>query len=159
MKPTPSRYELPAGLFVLAGLAAVAFLAFRLGASALLGTDTYVVQARFANLGGLNPGGSVMIAGVAVGRVDAVRLDPETYQAIAVIRLRQDLRLPVDSIASVKTTGLIGDKYLAIAPGGDARLLAPGDTLTETESAIDLESLISRFAFGSVTPDKSRNPQ
>jgi phospholipid/cholesterol/gamma-HCH transport system substrate-binding protein len=157
MSQSQSKLELIVGTFVLAGLAAVAFLAFKLGAGSLMGSDTYLVQARFTNLGGLNPGSNVVIAGVSVGRVESVRLNAADYSAIAELRLRASVRLPADSIASIKTSGLIGDKYLAIAPGGDVRMLAPGEVITETEPAVDLESLISRFAFGSVKTASSKD--
>ena len=150
MNPAHSKLELIVGAFVLTGLAAVAYLALKVGAGNLVGADTYLVQARFSNIGGLNPGSNVVIAGVSVGRVGAVRLNPADYSAIAELRLRKMVQLPADSIASIKTTGLIGDKFVALAPGGDARMLAPGELITETESAVDLESLISRFAFGNV---------
>ena len=150
MTPTQSRLELIVGVFVLTGLMAVAYLALRIGAGNFVGSDTYLVQARFTNLGGLNPGSNVVLAGVSVGRVESVRLNSEDYSAIAELRLRKTVQLPADTIASIKTTGLIGDKFIALAPGGDARMLAPGALITETESAVDLESLISRFAFGNV---------
>lgn len=156
MTPAHSKLELIVGAFVLTGLAAVAYLALKIGAGNLVGSDTYLVQARFSNVGGLNPGSNVTIAGVSVGRVEAVRLNPADYSALIELRVRQEVRLPADSIASIKTTGLIGDKYLALAPGADSRMLAPGELITETESAVDLESLISRFAFGNV---KTAQPQ
>jgi len=145
-----SKLELIVGVFVLTGLAAVAYLALKIGAGNLMGSNTYLVQARFTNIGGLNPGSNVVIAGVSVGRVETVRLNPADYSAIAELRLRQSVQLPADTIASIKTTGLIGDKFVALAPGGDSRMLAAGGLITETESAVDLESLISRFAFGNV---------
>lgn len=150
MIPAQSKLDLIVGVFVLTGLAAVAYLALRIGAGNLVGSGTYVVQARFSNAGGLNPGSNVAIAGVSVGRVEAVRLNPADYSAFIELRLSQEVKLPADSIASIKTTGLIGDKYLALAPGADSRMIAPGGLITETESAVDLESLISRFAFGNV---------
>ena len=145
-----SKLELIVGVFVLTGLAAVAYLALKIGAGNLVSSNTYLVQARFTNIGGLNPGSNVVIAGVSVGRVETVRLNPADYSAIAELRLRQSVQLPADTIASIKTTGLIGDKFVALAPGGDSRMLAAGGLITETESAVDLESLISRFAFGNV---------
>ena len=156
MTPARSRLELVVGTFVLAGLVAVACLALKVGAGVLVGSETYLVQARFANIGGLNPGSNVVIAGVSVGRVEAVRLNPVDYSAIAELRLRKTVKLPVDSIASVKTTGLIGDKFLALSPGADTRMIAPGGLITDTESAVDLESLISRFAFGNVQTAQPR---
>jgi phospholipid/cholesterol/gamma-HCH transport system substrate-binding protein len=146
----PRRLELTVGAFVLCGLLAVAYLALRIGAGALIGTDTYVVSARFANVAGLNPGAKVSISGVTVGKVDTVRLNSDDYSAIVDLRLRRDIRLPSDSIVSVKTSGLIGDKFLAVQPGADDETVPPGGMLTETESTVDIESLVSRMAFGGV---------
>lgn len=145
-----SKMELIVGVFVLAGLAAVAYLALRIGAGQIVGADTYALKARFTNAGGLKPGSNVVIAGVPVGRVDSVALNPADYSALVSFTLSKAVRLPADSIASIKTSGLIGDKFLALAPGGDADFLAPGALISDTESTVDLESLISRFAFGNV---------
>lgn len=145
-----SKLELIVGVFVLAGLAAVAYLALRIGAGALVGGDTYALQARFTNSGGLNPGSNVIISGVPVGRVDSVKLNPDDYSSLVLFSVRKDVRLPVDTIASIRTTGLIGDKFLALAPGGETEFLSAGALITDTESTVDLESLISRFAFGNV---------
>lgn len=142
--------ELFVGLFVLLGLAAIAYLTLKLGSGSLLGGDTYLLEARFANAGGLNKGSSVLVAGVFVGRVEEVRIDPADYSAIAVMRLRSSLRLPTDTMASIKTTGLIGDKYVSLSPGADETYLETGARITMTESAVDLESLIGKMAFGSV---------
>jgi phospholipid/cholesterol/gamma-HCH transport system substrate-binding protein len=152
-----SKLELIVGVFVLAGLAAVAYLALRIGAGALVGGDTYALQARFTNSGGLNPGSNVIISGVPVGRVDSVKLNPDDYSSLVLFSVRKDVRLPVDTIASIRTTGLIGDKFLALAPGGETEFLPAGSLITDTESTVDLESLISRFAFGNVN-DKPKSP-
>ena len=157
MNSAQARLELIVGCFVLAGLAAVACLALKIGAGVLVGSETYRVQARFANIGGLNPGSNVVIAGVSVGRVEAVRLNPADYSAIAELRLRTTVKLPIDTIASIKTTGLIGDKFLALSPGADPQMIAPGGLITDTESAVDLESLISRFAFGNVQTTRPKD--
>lgn len=150
-----SKPELVVGVFVLAGLTAVAYLALRIGAGALVGGDTYTLEARFANSGGLNPGGSVVVAGVPVGRIEGVRLNPADFSSVVRFSVRSDVKLPVDTIASIKTSGLIGDKFLALAPGAETQVLAPGALITDTESTVDLESLISRFAFGNVN-DKTK---
>ncbi|MBE2215534.1 MAG: outer membrane lipid asymmetry maintenance protein MlaD [Opitutaceae bacterium] len=144
------KLETVVGAFVLLGLIAFATLALKIGAGSFVGGDTMVVHARFANAAGVNPGSQVVISGVTVGRVDAVRLNPADFSAVVDMRLRKDLKLSTDSMVSVKTSGLIGDKFLAIRPGADDELIAAGDTFTETESTVDIESLISRFAFGSV---------
>jgi phospholipid/cholesterol/gamma-HCH transport system substrate-binding protein len=144
------KLEFGVGLFVLLGLAALAYLTVKLGAGELLGGDTYPVEARFANTGGLNDGATVMLAGVNIGRVDGIRLDPSDFSAIVEMRIRTAVQLPADTMASIKTSGLIGDKYIALAPGADEELLEPSARITMTESALELESLISKMAFGSV---------
>ena len=151
-----SKLELIVGTFVLIGLAAVAYLALKIGAGTLVGADTYMIHARFANSGGLNPGSNVLIAGVPIGRVSAIRLNPADFSAVVDLSLERAVKLPADSIASIKTTGLIGDKYVALAPGGDTAIIAAGDTITETESAVDIESLISRCALGNVEKKDSK---
>ncbi|MFO1481820.1 MAG: outer membrane lipid asymmetry maintenance protein MlaD [Verrucomicrobiaceae bacterium] len=153
-----SWLELCVGIFVLMGLSAVAYLAVKLGAGTLSGGDTYVIEARFANAGGLNSGGSVQLAGVPVGRVEGIRVEPSDYSAIVTLRVLSGLRLPTDSMASIKTAGLIGDKFVALAPGADETYLAPGARITMTESAVDLESLIGKMAFGSVSQESDPAP-
>lgn len=155
----PSRLELLVGLFVLLGLAAVAYLTVKLGTGDRLSGDTYLIEARFTNAGGLNRGGSVLLAGVPVGRVETIHLDPNDFSAIAVLRLQSAVHLPTDSMASIRTTGLIGDKFIAISPGADDTYLAPGNRITMTESAVDLESLIGKIAFGSVEKDAKDSPE
>jgi len=149
------KLEFGVGVFVLLGLAALVYLTLKLGAGELVGSDTYPVEARFANTGGLSTGATVMLAGVTVGRVDAIRLDPEDYSAIVELRIRSGLALPTDTMASIKTSGLIGDKFVALAPGADEELLEPSARITMTESALELESLISKMAFGSVKNEQS----
>ncbi len=158
MQPAPVKYtrlDLAVGSFVLAGLVALAWLALKIGGGAFVGRDTTTVRARFANLGGLAPGASVMVSGVAVGKVEKVELD-ERYAAIATLRVRKDLKLPSDTMAAIRSSGLIGDKFVALNPGADDALLQPGELITDTESAVDLESLISRFAFGGVKSEEKK---
>ncbi len=153
-----SRLELFVGLFVLLGIVALVYLAIKAGSGALVGGDTYPLEARFANAGGLNRGSSVLLAGVAVGRVDEIEIDPQDYSAIAKIRVRSTLQLPTDTMASIKTTGLIGDKYVALAPGADETYLESGNRITMTESSVDLESLIGKMAFGGVDTESEEPP-
>ncbi len=152
------KLEFGVGVFVLLGLAALAYLTLKLGAGALMGSDTYDVEARFANTGGLNSGATVMLAGVSVGRVEEIRLDPADYSAIVQLRIRSAVQLPADTMASIKTSGLIGDKYIALAPGADEEFLQPASRITMTESALELESLISKMAFGSVKEGEDNEP-
>src|SRR6266436_8264226 len=149
-----SNIVLSVGAFVLLGIAAIVWFAMQAGAGVAIGGSTYEVNARFTNVGGLRPGNQVFIAGVPVGRVEKIDLNSQ-YAAIVHMNVREDVRLPSDTIASIKTSGLIGDKYIALAPGADSRNLPPGGTITDTESAVDLESMISRFAFGNVSSSPS----
>lgn len=149
------KLELSVGTFVVVGLAAVAYLALKIGAGALMGAETYVVQARFANVAGLNAGANVAISGVTVGRVANITLNTENFGAIVDLEIRKDLALSIDSIVSVKTRGLIGDKFLAILPGVEDEIVQPGGMLTETESTVDIESLVSRMAFGGVEKEET----
>jgi phospholipid/cholesterol/gamma-HCH transport system substrate-binding protein len=148
MKPT--KLELLVGMFVVLGLAAVAWLTIKLGSGSLPSGNTYLIEARFTNASGLHSGGSVLLAGVNVGRVEEVRMDPADYSAVATLRVQSVVKLPTDSMASIKTSGLIGDKFIALSPGADDTYLEAGNRITMTESAVDLESLIGKIAFGSV---------
>jgi phospholipid/cholesterol/gamma-HCH transport system substrate-binding protein len=152
-----SNIDLSVGAFVLLGIAAVVWFAVEAGAGVAIGGSTYEVNARFTNIGGLKPGSQVLIAGVPVGRVEKIDLDPQ-YAAIVHLHLNQAVHLPADTIASIKTSGLIGDKYVALAPGADSNNLSPGSLITDTESAMDLESIISRFAFGNVSSPPAPSP-
>lgn len=151
MKKT--NLELSVGLFVLLGIAAIVYLAIQVGTGSLLSGDTYLIESRFANTGGLHSGSSVLVSGVTVGRVEAIRMEPSDYSAIVTLRVLSGLRLPTDSMASIKTSGLIGDKYVALSPGADDTYMKPGARITMTESAVDLESLIGKMAFGAVDKD------
>jgi phospholipid/cholesterol/gamma-HCH transport system substrate-binding protein len=153
-----TRLELFVGIFVLLGLAAVAYLTMKLGSGSLVGGNTYLIEARFSNAGGLHSGSSVLVAGVTVGRVEGVRIDPADYSAIATLRIPTELRLPTDSMASIRTSGLIGDKYVFLSPGADDTYLKPGTRITMTESSVDLESLIGKMAFGSVDKEADQKP-
>lgn len=156
MQSAPAKYtrnDLSVGAFVIAGLAALTYLALKIGGGAVVGGDTTVIRARFANLGGLAPGASVLVSGVAVGKVEKVELD-ERFAAIATLRVDKKLVLPADTMAAIRSSGLIGDKHIALTPGADEETLKPGELIVDTESAVDLESLISRFAFGGVKSEK-----
>jgi phospholipid/cholesterol/gamma-HCH transport system substrate-binding protein len=155
MKQT--HIELSVGAFVLLGIAAIVWFAVQAGAGVTIGGSTYEVNARFTNIGGLKPGSQVFIAGVPVGRVEKIVLDSQ-YAAIVHLKVNKEVHLPSDTIASIKTSGLIGDKYVALAPGADSKDLPPDGTITDTESAVDLESIIGRFAFGNVSSSPAPAP-
>lgn len=140
--------EILVGLFVVAGLIALGYLSIRLGKLDIIGNQGYAVSAEFSNIGGLKTGASVEIAGVPIGRVTNISL--KDYQAWVTMRVNPDVKLQEDSIASIKTKGLIGEKYVQVTPGGSERIIKPGGRIRETESAIDFENLISNYIFGKV---------
>ena len=142
--------ETGVGLFVVFGLICTAYLTIKLGKMELLGTNYYNLQAKFRTVAGLKTGANVEIAGVQIGSVENISLDNKTYTAIADLKIDKSVKLSADVIASIKTSGLIGDKYIQLSPGGDPEILEPGQMITETESPIDFEELISKYVFGSV---------
>ena len=151
------KIDFSVGLFVLVGLLAIVYMAIQIGGSRFLGSDTRQVVAIFSNIGGLSSGSNIMIAGVKIGTVGPITLNKDTLKAEVELRLNSDIELFDDATASIKTNGLIGDKYVSIYPGtpGIGIELGPDDKIVDTESAIDIEGLISRFAFGSVTEEKA----
>ena len=151
-----TKLELSVGLFVVLGIAAIIYLTIQVGTGSMLSGDTYLIESRFANAGGLHSGSTVLLAGVTVGRVEGIRMESSDYSAIVTLRVLSTLRLPTDSMASIKTTGLIGDKFVSLSPGADDTYLEPGSRITLTESAVDLESLIGKMAFGSVENEKAQ---
>jgi phospholipid/cholesterol/gamma-HCH transport system substrate-binding protein len=142
--------ELGVGIFVLIGILCVGYLTVRLGKMELLGDEHYNLNARFISVAGLKKGAQVVIAGVQVGQVTRISLDPEEQVAIVRMKILKEVVLTDDVIASVKTSGLIGDKYIKLSPGGSDEVLKDGEMITETESALDIEELVSKYAFGDV---------
>jgi phospholipid/cholesterol/gamma-HCH transport system substrate-binding protein len=140
--------ELVVGVFVLAGLACLAYLAIHLGKMEVWGHGYHIV-AKFDNVSGLKQGAAVEVAGVNVGRVESIHLTPGD-RARVTMRLEPDLKLHNDAIASIRTKGIIGDKFVKISPGGGEKLIPPGGTIHDTESAIDLEELLSSYIHGKV---------
>jgi phospholipid/cholesterol/gamma-HCH transport system substrate-binding protein len=141
--------EFLVGCFVLLGLVAVLYLAIQVGSARFFGSDSYTLEARFGSASGVNPGSRIEIAGVRVGSVKDVVLSDNFY-AIVTLELPNSIQLDDDTIASVKTAGLIGDRFIDLSPGGSGFPLEPGDMIVDTESALDIESLISRFALGGI---------
>ncbi len=136
------------GLFVLLGIVALVFLALRAGNLATFSwAPTYTVEAKFHNIGGLKSRAAVKSAGVVVGRVGSISLDPVTYEARVRLNLDEGYEFPVDSSLSILTSGLLGEQYLGIEPGAEDRMLADGDEINYTQSAIVLENLISQFLY------------
>lgn len=144
--------ETAVGIFVLIGMACMAYMAVRLGKMEVFGQEGFELSAAFDSVSGLRVGADVELAGVPVGRVASISLDPDPVrnQAIVKLRLDRDLQLSDDSMASIRTSGLIGDKFINLSRGGSERLLRSGDTIVETESSVDIGTLISKYAFGGV---------
>ncbi len=142
--------EMSVGIFVVIGLICVSWLTIKLGKAEVLGDNHYTISAKFQSVSGLKTGAVVEMAGVQVGKVDVISLDQERMVAVVTMKIRKDLKISDDSMAAVKTSGLIGDKYIKISPGGSDEILASGGVITETESAIDLEDMIKKYVFGSM---------
>lgn len=143
------------GVFVAAGLAGLLFLALKVGNLASFSTaQTYEVQAKFANIGGLKIRAPIKSAGVVVGRVANVRFDNETYEAIVTMNIEARYRFPRDTSAKILTSGLLGEQYIGLEAGGDGVMLKGGDRLRLTQSAVVLENLISQFLFNKAAEDK-----
>ena len=143
-----TKLHLAVGVFMLLGILAMGYLSIKLGRVSFLGGGGYLVTADFPSVGGLKAGSTVEIAGVEIGRVESIGL--ADYQARVVLRLNSDVKLQEDSIASIKTKGLIGEKYVRISPGASDKLVGPGGKIREVEAPVDLEELISKYIFGKV---------
>ena len=139
--------ETAVGIFLIAGFLCFAYLSVKLGDVNLFGDKTYTVNANFGSVSGLKLGANVEIAGVQVGKVTSITLDPKYYEAKVQFAINQGVELQDDCIASVRTAGIIGDRYISIAPGGSPDIIAPGGSIRDTESAINLEELVSKYIF------------
>ena len=146
-----SRIEIIVGFFLVTGFLAFGWLALQLGEVPwLTGSKMYLLNAEFNNIAGIKAGAGVQISGVTVGKVRQLNLGKDNL-AVVEMQLNNEVKVPVDSIVSVKSQGIIGDKYIQISVGGDEKNYKPGETIVDTESAVDLEALISKFAFGQVS--------
>jgi len=144
-----SSLEFTVGLFIVIGLMAVVYLAVNLGNVGVLTEKAYPLKARFVSSSGLVEGAFVEVGGVRVGTVENIHVDYKSYESIVEMSLDQNIKLQDDAIASIRTSGIIGDKFVKIAPGGSETYLEPGDEIVETESSISLEELISKYIFES----------
>lgn len=143
---TRRHVEITVGLFIVAGVVSLAHLSIGLARREVVRGPGYHLTARFSDVGGLRPGAAVTVAGVEVGKV--TRIDLEDYQGQVTLYVDQAVALQTDAIASIRTRGLIGEKFIAISPGGEPELLADGGAILETEPAVDIEQLVSKFVFG-----------
>jgi phospholipid/cholesterol/gamma-HCH transport system substrate-binding protein len=140
--------ELAVGIFVLIGIFCMAYISIRLGRLDIIGGKYYDVYADFEQAGGIKTGSSVEIAGVEVGKVKSVRLD--NYQARVELTIHTGIKIQDDAIASIRTKGLIGEKYVQITPGASGKFIPAGGRIRDTESSIDIEELLSKYVFGKV---------
>ena len=143
-----SKLELVVGVFGLIGIISLGYLSIKLGKLEIIGGDLYEVDALFNSASGLKSGATIEIAGVEVGRVKGIRLKDD--QAVVRLAVQNGTALYTDTIASIKTRGIIGEKFLALSPGGGGDPLKPGDTIRDTESGLDLEELVSQYVHGKV---------
>ena len=144
-----SALDLSVGLFLLIGIVALSWMSIKLGRVEWLGRGGYAVTADFPSVGGLKAGSSVEIAGVEIGRVDTITLGTD-YQARVHMTIRPHVTLQDDAIASIKTKGLIGERYIRISPGGSEKIIPPNGRIKEVEAPVDFEELLSKYVFGKV---------
>ncbi len=140
--------ELSVGLFLLLGLVCMGYLSLKLGEVQFLGGSDYQVHAEFSNVGGLKEKASISMAGVDIGRVESIRL--KEGKAVVTFSIHNDVKLEDDVIASIKTMGIIGDKYISISPGGSDDFIKPGGIIRDTQPPLDIEHLLGKFVFGSM---------
>lgn len=145
------KLEMTVGTFMLIGILCLGYVSIKLGKMEISGGDYYSVRAAFDSVSGLKPGARVEVAGVEVGKVDRITLDPKSGdRAFAYLKIKSGVKITDDVIASVRTSGIIGDKFIKLRPGGSDVMLKNNDTIRETESAIDIEELVSKFIHGKV---------
>lgn len=143
--------ETMVGIFVVIGLLCVGYMTVKLGNVGLIGDSSYPLLARFTKVNGLRDGSAVFMLGLEIGRVERLTMDQEEQVAVVEFRIKKGINIYDDAIASIKTEGLIGDRYVSIDPGGGSdELLEPGGIITETEAPTDIQELISKYAFGDV---------
>jgi len=148
------KMETIVGIFVVIGVLGIGYMALTLGEVSFIGDDSYLLYARFASVSGLKTGSPVEMLGLEVGKVERLSIAQDQQMAVAEMKIKKGVKVYDDAIASVKTAGLIGDKYIQIDPGGSGTILTSGGTITETSSPLDIEELIAKYAFGDVGKSK-----
>jgi phospholipid/cholesterol/gamma-HCH transport system substrate-binding protein len=144
------QMETIVGIFVVVGLFCIAYMTVKLGNVSFLEDDSYPLQAKFISVPGLRLDSPVKVLGIEVGKVKKIAIDQEDQKAVVKIKIKKGIKIYDDAIASIKTEGLMGDKYISIDPGGGGSLLGANGTITETQAPVDIESIISKYAFGDV---------
>jgi len=142
-----SSLEMIVGVFLLAGFASFSWLAVKMGDLELFKKESYDISASFTSISGLKEGAALELAGVVVGKVTKIELDEEEYEATVFMDVRKTVQLSDDSIASIRTSGIIGDKFIKLTPGGSEIMLESGDMIEETEASISIEELVSKYIF------------
>jgi phospholipid/cholesterol/gamma-HCH transport system substrate-binding protein len=146
-----AKLEMTVGVFMLIGILCLGYISIKLGKMEILGGDYYAVSAEFDSVSGLKPGARVEVAGVEIGKVDRISLNPKSGdRAVTIMKIKTGIKITDDVIASVRTSGIIGDKFIMFKPGGSDRFLINNSKIRETESAIDIEELVSKFIHGKV---------
>ncbi|MDD2540241.1 MAG: outer membrane lipid asymmetry maintenance protein MlaD [Desulfuromonadaceae bacterium] len=146
-----AKLEMMVGTFMLIGILCLGYVSIKLGKMEIIGGDSYTVTAIFDSVSGLKPGARVEIAGVEVGKVDRIALDNKTFdRAYTYLKINSGVKITEDVIASVRTSGIIGDKFIKLRQGGSDQMLKNNDKIRETESSIDIEELVSKFIHGKV---------
>jgi phospholipid/cholesterol/gamma-HCH transport system substrate-binding protein len=142
--------ETMVGIFVVFGLLCVGYMTVKLGHVSLFGENTYPLLARFTSVSGLRAGSSVTMYGIEIGRVEKLSMDQKDGMALVELEIRRGIKIYDDALASIKTQGLIGERYVSVDPGGGGSLLKPGGVITDTQPPVDLNELIGKYAFGEV---------
>jgi len=151
--------ETAVGIFVLIGLICVGYMTVKLGKISLFGEDTYLLSARFASVAGLRVGSSIEVYGIQVGSVESLGIDEKRQMGVVVMKIDKGVKVYDDASATIKTSGLIGDKYIKVDPGGSGEPLKPGGVITQTSVPADIEDLIGKYAFGSVPGGQEKAPE
>ncbi len=147
------RQETVAGVFVVIGLLCLGYTAVKLGKVSLWGKTTYILYARFTSVSGLRIDNPVEMFGIQIGKVEDLKMDQKDQMALVTLEIKKGIMIYGDANASIKTEGLIGDRYVSIDPGGASPLLKPGETITQTQPPVDIGDLIGKYVFGNVKKD------
>lgn len=151
--------ETAVGVFVVIGLICVGYMTVKFGKVSLFGQDTYPLYARFASVSALRPGSTVEVYGIEVGSVTSLSIDNERQMAVVGMAIKKEMKVYDDASATIKSSGLIGDRYVKIDPGGVGELLKPGGIITQTSVPADIEDLIGRYAFGDAKKEPDKAPE
>jgi len=148
--------ETSVGIFIVIGLLCIGYMTVKLGKIPIFGGDYYSLYARFSSVSGLRVDSPVEIGGIEVGRVEQLNIDQDKQVSVVKLRIERGIKVYEDAVASIKTSGLIGDKFINIDPGGGGDILKPGGTIAETNSAIDIEGLINKYVFGDIKKEDKK---